>query len=79
MYSATPRSEELDLIWQQVATCIRNGSWEAIYAKDDAAFDSIVANMISQVKEYGYEQCVEFQENEAKLRAAAEDAAMSAQ
>lgn len=79
MYSATPRSEELDLIWQQVATCIRNGSWEAIYAKDDAAFDSIVANMISQAKEYGYEQCVEFQENEAKLRAAAEDAAMSAQ
>ncbi|MCI9073318.1 MAG: extracellular solute-binding protein [Lachnospiraceae bacterium] len=79
MYSATPRSEELDLIWQQVATCIKNGSWEAIYAKDDAAFDAIVANMISQANDYGYDQCVEFQENEAKLRAAAEDAAMSAQ
>jgi len=79
MYSATPRSEELDLIWQQVATCIKNGSWEAIYAKDDATFDSIVADMIAQANEYGYEQCVEFQENEAKLRAAAEDAAMNAQ
>lgn len=79
MYSATPRSEELDLIWQQVATCIKNGSWEAIYAKDDATFDSVVANMVSQANEYGYDQCVEFQENEAKLRAAAEDAAMSAQ
>jgi multiple sugar transport system substrate-binding protein/putative aldouronate transport system substrate-binding protein len=30
--------------------------------------------MISQANEYGYDQCVEFQENEAKLRAAAEDA-----
>lgn len=79
MYSATPRSEELDLIWQQVATCIKNGSWEAIYAKDDATFDSVVANMISQANEYGYDQCVEFQENEAKLRGAAEDAAMNAQ
>lgn len=79
MYSATPRSEELDLIWQQVATCIKNGSWEAIYAKDDATFDTVVANMIAQANEYGYDQCVEFQENEAKLRAAAEDAAMNAQ
>ncbi len=79
MYSATPRSEELDLIWQQVATCIKNGSWEAIYAKDDATFDTVVANMIAQANEYGYDQCVEFQKNEAKLRAAAEDAAMNAQ
>ncbi|MBD5530526.1 MAG: extracellular solute-binding protein [Lachnospiraceae bacterium] len=79
MYSATPRSEELDLIWQQVATCIKNGSWEAIYAKDDATFDSIVANMIAQANEYGYDQCIEFQENEAKLRAAAENDAMSGQ
>lgn len=79
MYSATPRSEELDLIWQQVATCIKNGSWEAIYAKDDATFDAVVANMISQANEYGYDQCVEFQENEARLRGAAEDAAMNAQ
>ena len=79
MYSATPKSEELDLIWQQVATCIKNGSWEAIYAKDDATFDSIVANMIAQANEYGYDQCVEFQENEAKLRAAAENDAMNGQ
>ena len=79
MYSATPRSEELDLIWQQVATCIKNNSWEAIYAKDDESFDKIVSNMIAQANEYGYDQCVEFQENEAKLRAAAEDAAMNAQ
>ena len=48
--------------------------WKAIYASTDAEFDQIVADMISQANEYGYDQCVEFQENEAKLRAAAEDA-----
>ncbi|MDE5747195.1 MAG: extracellular solute-binding protein [Acetatifactor sp.] len=79
MYSATPRSEELDLIWQQVATCIKNGSWEAIYAKDDETFDKIVNNMIAQANEYGYDQCIEFQQNEAKLRAEAEKKAMSGQ
>lgn len=79
MYSATPRSEELDLIWQQVATCIKNGSWEAIYAKDDETFDKIVNNMIAQANEYGYDQCIEFQQNEAKLRAAAEKDAMNGQ
>lgn len=31
--------------------------------------------MIAQANEYGYDQCVEFQQNEATIRAAAEDAA----
>ena len=35
----------------------------------------IVADMVAQANEYGYDQCVEFQENEVTLRAAAEDAA----
>ena len=52
----------------------RSNSWKAIYASTDEEFDQIVADMIAQADEYGYDQCVEFQENEAKLRAAAEDA-----
>lgn len=74
MYSAGVRSDELQVIWNQVATCIKDNSWRAIYAESDAEFDTIVAEMIAQADEYGYAQCVEFQENEAKLRAAAEDA-----
>lgn len=74
MYSAGVRSDELQVIWNQVATCIKDNSWKAIYAASDAEFDQIVADMIAQADEYGYAQCVEFQENEAKLRAAAEDA-----
>lgn len=74
-YSAGVRSDELQVVWNQVATCIKDNSWKAIYAKSDAEFDQIVADMISQAMEYGYEQCIEFQKNEATLRAAAEDAA----
>ena len=74
MYSAGTKSDELQVIWNQVATCIKDNSWKAIYANTDEEFDQIVADMISQANEYGYEQCVEFQENEAKLRAEAENA-----
>lgn len=73
-YSGGVRSDELQVVWNQVTTCIKDNSWKAIYANTDAEFDQIVADMIAQADEYGYDQCVEFQENEAKLRAAAEDA-----
>lgn len=73
-YSTSVKSDELQVVWNQVATCIKDNSWKAIYASSDEEFDKIVADMIAQADEYGYDQCVEFQENEAKLRAAAEDA-----
>ena len=78
-YSESAKSDELTMVWNQVADCIKTYSWKAIYAKTDEEYDSIVAEMISKADEYGYDQCVEFQQNEAKLRAAAEDAAMSAE
>lgn len=74
MYSAGVRSDELQVIWNQVATCIKDNTWKAIYASSDEEFDKIVADMIAQADEYGYAECVEFQENEVKLRVAAEDA-----
>lgn len=74
MYSAGVRSDELQVIWNQVATCIKDNSWKAIYAESDAEFDQIVDEMIAQAEEYGYAECVEFQEEEALLRAEAEDA-----
>ena len=73
-YVGGVRSDELQVIWNQVATCIKDNSWKAIYAATDEEFDQIIADTIKQVNEYGYDQCVEFQQNEAKLRAAAEDA-----
>lgn len=73
MYSQSEKSEELNVIWNQVASCITKNSWKAIYAENDKEFDSIVAEMTAQAEEYGYLQCVKYQENEAKKRAAAEN------
>jgi len=73
-YVASPKPDELNLTWNQVAECIRTYSWKAIYAKDDAEFDKIVAEMKEKADGYGYAKCVEFQQHEAELRKAAEDA-----
>ena len=74
MYSNGVKSDELSVVWNQVAECIKSNSWKAIYAKDDAEYDAIVADMIKQAKEYGYDQCIEFQMEQVALRAACEDA-----
>lgn len=76
-YSESTKSDELTMVWNQVTDCIKTGSWKAIYASSDAEFDSIVSDMISQADSYGYDQCVEWCESEAQLRAAAEDAAIA--
>ena len=73
-YTAGIKSDELTVLWNQVQTCIKDNSWSAIYAATDADFDKIVDEMINQANDYGYDECVAFQENEAKLRAVAEDA-----
>ncbi len=77
-YSAGTHSDELQVIWDQVTTCIKTYSWKAIYAESDEEYEAIVAEMIQQANDYGYDQCVEFQENEAKIRQEAEQAALSA-
>lgn len=77
-YTGTPKDQELQAKWDQVKQCVKDGSWKAIYAKDDAEFDSIVAEMKADAKAYGYDECVEFQTNEANLRAAAVQEALKA-
>ncbi|WP_026510152.1 cytochrome c oxidase subunit IV [Butyrivibrio sp. LC3010] len=77
MYTGGVHSDELQVVWDQVATCVKDNSWKAIYAESDEEFDKIVDDMIQQANEYGYDECIEFQENEAKLRAEAENAALA--
>ena len=77
MYSASTKSDELTVIWNQVGDCVKTNSWKAMFAKDDAEFDQIINDMVATAKSYGLDQCDEFQANEAKLRAAAEDQAMA--
>ncbi|MDE7321296.1 MAG: extracellular solute-binding protein [Lachnospiraceae bacterium] len=71
-YAESIKSDELATTWEQVKTCIQNGSWQAIYAKDDSEFESIVAKMRADADSYGYQECIEWCENEAALRKAAE-------
>jgi len=73
-YSESDRSDDLKIIWEQVAKCIVNYSWQAIYAKDDAEFDKIVSEMAQKVKEYDPDgQCLAWCENEASIRNSLED------
>ena len=65
-YSEAPKSDELMTVWNQVAETINTYSWRAIYADSDDEFDSIVDQMVARANEYGYEECVEFQNAEAE-------------
>ena len=71
-YAESVKADELSTTWEQVKTCIQNGSWQAIYAKDDAEFDSIWTQMKADADSYGYQECVEWCASEAELRKAAE-------
>lgn len=77
-YSTGVKDDELTTTWNQVKESVKTYSWNAIYAKDDAAFDAIIAEFKAKAIEYGYEQCVEWSMNEATLRKAAEDRAKAA-
>lgn len=77
-YSTGAKSDELSTTWNQVKEAIKTYSWNAIYAKTDAEFDTIVAELQSKAKEYGYDECIDWCMNEATLRKAAEDKAKAA-
>lgn len=72
-YTRTTKDDELQVIWNQVATCIKENSWKAIYSKTDAEYDACVKTMQKKTKEYGYDKCIEYLEKEAANRKAAED------
>jgi multiple sugar transport system substrate-binding protein/putative aldouronate transport system substrate-binding protein len=64
--------DDLTMKWNQVAECIKNETWNAIYAKTDAEYDAIVAKMVSDAKSYGYDDCIAHSLKQAEKRAAAE-------
>ena len=73
-YAKPEMEAELQTTWKQVTTTIKNSSWEAMYAKTDAEFDKIVANMKKEANNYGYDICFEWSKEEAAKRKACEDA-----
>ncbi len=65
-------SDELHAKVGQIATSIKNGSWKAIYAATDSEFNTIIAQMTKEAREYGIEEVNDFYEGEAARRKAAE-------
>ncbi|MFA6937425.1 MAG: hypothetical protein WCQ67_04270 [Treponema sp.] len=74
-YSEAPKSDELKVKANQIASCIKSNSWKAIYAKNDAEFEKLFADMGTEAKSYGMAECDEFYNAQAAVKKAAEDAA----
>ena len=73
-YKDTEMTDEFEVMWNQVTKCIVNGTWNAIYAKNDKEFEYIVNNMIKSANAYGYAKCKEWSLNEAARRHELEEA-----
>ncbi len=71
-YLETSQDEEFQTKYDQTTNCIVNYSWNAIYAESDEEFAQIVEEMISQANDYYYQEILEWYQNEASLRYAAE-------
>lgn len=73
-YTESKRSDDLKIIWEQVAECLVNYTWQAIYAENDDEYNRIVNEMITKCGEYDPEGlCLAWAEEEAKIRCALED------
>jgi hypothetical protein len=51
-----PISDEIQMIVQQIGDSVKTYSWQAVFAKDQAEFDSLVSQMRTQAEELGLEQ-----------------------
>lgn len=72
-YAEGTKTDELSTTWNQVAECIKNGSWQCIYADSDEEFDATLAQMKADAISYGYEECCDWCVTEAAARKAAEN------
>jgi len=73
-YTESKRSDDLKIIWEQVAECLINYTWQAIYAENDDEYNRIVNEMITKCNEYDPDGlCLAWCEEEAKIRCALED------
>lgn len=67
-YQQNKLEGEMKTTWEAVTDVIVTYSWRAIYAKDDAEYDQIVAEMIEQAKLYGYDDCLQLSIEQSAIR-----------
>lgn len=73
-FSETQLTEQDEEMRSRVEEIIKEGSWDAVYAKDDEEFARIISEMAEDAKKAGYEQCIEVYQKDAESRYAAEEA-----
>jgi hypothetical protein len=71
-YIETKKDEEFSTKYDQTTNSIVTNSWNAIYASSDEEFAQIVNDMIEEANNYYYQEILEWYQNEAALRYAAE-------
>lgn len=67
-FSLATLDPEMQAKWDQVAICLKDYSWNAIYAETEADFEAIVSEMRGKAKSYGYDQCIEWCIEQAAIR-----------
>lgn len=73
-FSETQLTEQDEEMRSRVEEIIKEGSWDAVYAKDDEEFARIISEMTENAKKAGYDQCIEVYRKDAESRYAAEEA-----
>ncbi len=74
-FSEGTKSYELRVKWEQVIKAIKDYSWRAIYSDSPARFNAMVRMMQRDVQSYGYDECLEWSQEQAAIRKALEDEA----
>lgn len=67
-YQQNKLEGEMKTTWEMVTDVIVTYSWRAIYAKDDAEYDQIVAEMTELAKSYGYDDCLQLSLEQSVIR-----------
>lgn len=67
-FSNPSKTSDLYTSWSQVTSVIVDGSWNCIYAETEEEFDELWAKMVADANSYGYQECLEFTEEQAEVR-----------
>ncbi len=67
-FSNPSKTSALYTSWSKVTSVIVDGSWNCIYAESDEEFEELWAEMVADAYSYGYEECLEFTEEQAEIR-----------
>ncbi len=67
-YAESEKDDELTVIWNQVTKAITTYTWRAIFAKNPGEYNYHISEMKRICKEYGYEKCVAWSQQEAAIK-----------